>query len=210
MSLEFIGRLQKELSLTGSAVYESVLAIAERVNRKVHILRLHSQAASLLSQIETVQGDLGRRLVGAIPDQLSASRAATVSPADIDRVLQQALGRIQDLKQTLVQVDGQIRELKMETIHEDLLRLQRDLSFRSAALDRLLVAQGSPAVGKSLVDLALPSSARLVTVFRGPFLIPPSDAFVFRPDDIAIVIGLRTDLDQVALWFAPARKAVSA
>lgn len=210
MSLEFIGRLQKELSLTGSAVYESVLAIAERVNRKVHILRLHSQAASLLSQIETVQGDLGRRLVGAIPDQLSASRAATVSPADIDRVLQQALGRIQDLKQTLVQVDGQIRELKMETIHEDLLRLQRDLSFRSAALDRLLVAQGSPAVGKSLADLALPSSARLVTVFRGPFLIPPSDAFVFRPDDIAIVIGLRTDLDQVALWFAPARKAVSA
>lgn len=210
MSLEFIGRLQKELSLTGSAVYESVLAIAERVNRKVHILRLHSQAASLLSQIETVQGDLGRRLVGAIPDQLSASRAATVSPADIDRVLQQALGRIQNLKQTLVQVDGQIRELKMETIHEDLLRLQRDLSFRSAALDRLLVAQGSPAVGKSLADLALPSSARLVTVFRGPFLIPPSDAFVFRPDDIAIVIGLRTDLDQVALWFAPARKAVSA
>ncbi|MBA5867011.1 MAG: hypothetical protein GDA67_10015 [Nitrospira sp. CR1.3] len=210
MSLEFIGRLQKELSLTGSAVYESVLAIAERVNRKVHILRLHSQAASLLSQIETVQGDLGRRLVGAIPDQLSASRAATVSPADIDRVLQQALGRIQDLKQTLVQVDGQIRELKMETIHEDLLRLQRDLSFRSAALDRLLVAQGSPAVGKSLADLALPSSARLVTVFRGPFLIPPSDAFVFRPDDIAIVIGLRTDLDQVALWFAPAPKAVSA
>jgi len=210
MSLEFIGRLQKELSLTGSAVYESVLAIAERVNRKVHILRLHSQAASLLSQIETEQGELGRRLVGAIPDRLSVSRATTVSPADIDQILQRALGRIQDLKQTLVQVDGQIRELKMETIHEDLLRLQRDLSLRSAALDRLLVVQGSPAVGKSLADLTLPSSARLVTVLRGPFLIPPSDAFVFRPDDIVIVIGLRTDLDQVALWFAPARKAVSA
>ena len=48
MSLEFLGRLQRELSLTGSAVYESVVAIAERVNRKVHVLRLHGQAASLL------------------------------------------------------------------------------------------------------------------------------------------------------------------
>jgi hypothetical protein len=47
MSLEFFGRLQKELSLTGSAIYESVVAVAERVNRKVQVLRLHGQAAGL-------------------------------------------------------------------------------------------------------------------------------------------------------------------
>jgi hypothetical protein len=210
MSLEFMGRLQKELSLTGSALYESVVAIAERVNRKVHILRLHSQAANLLSQIESVHGDLGRRLVSAIPDKSSSIRGMQSSPGDLERALDQGFTRIQDLKQTLLQVDGQIRELKMETIHEDLLTLQRDLSLRSAALERILVAQGSPVVGKSLAELSLPSSIRLVTVFRGPFLIPPSDTLLFRPDDIVIAIGARTDLDQLASLFVPARKAKSA
>jgi hypothetical protein len=33
MSFEFFGRLKHELSLTGNAVYESVVAVAERVNR---------------------------------------------------------------------------------------------------------------------------------------------------------------------------------
>ena len=51
MSLELLGRIQQELSITGSAVYETVLALAERANRKVQVLRLHSQASSLLSQL---------------------------------------------------------------------------------------------------------------------------------------------------------------
>lgn len=210
MSLEFIGRLQKELSLTGSAVYESVVAVAERVNRKVHILRLHSQAANLLSQIETVHESLGRRIGETLLNRLTSVSEAPVLPVDLERPLTQALNRVHELKQTLVQVDGQIRELKMETIHEDLLTLQRDLSLRSAALERLFIAQDSLAVGKNLGELTLPSSVRLVTIFRGPFLIPPSDTFVFRPDDIVIAIGLRADLDEVATWFAPARKVKSA
>jgi len=210
MPLELIGRLQKELSLTGSAFYESVLAIAERVNRKVHILRLHGQAAGLLSQIETVHGDLGRRVAGVLSPNTFPVRETSVAMPELERALAQALDRVHSLKQTLAQVDGQIRELKMETIQEDLLALQRDLSLRSASLDRLVVANGSPAVGKSVGDLALPSSVKLVTLFRGPFLIPPTEACVLRPDDIVIAIGLRTDLDRVVTWFAPARKTRSA
>jgi Trk K+ transport system NAD-binding subunit len=45
----------------------------------------------------------------------------------------------------------------------------------------------------------------LVTVFRGPFLIPPTESFVFRVDDIVIAIGLRTDLDRMAAWFVATR-----
>ena len=62
MSLELLGRIQQELSITGSAIYETVLALAERANRKVQVLRLHSHASSLLSQIEQGHGDLGRQL----------------------------------------------------------------------------------------------------------------------------------------------------
>ncbi|HJT22560.1 MAG TPA: TrkA C-terminal domain-containing protein [Nitrospira sp.] len=203
MSLEFVGRLQKELSLTGSAVYESVLAISERVNRKVLILRLHGQASGLLSEIETVHQKLGERLALAIR---AKSGSVQETSSDLGRVVGQARDRVHELKQTLVQVDGQIRELKMETIHEDLLKLQRDLSLRAAALERFTVMHHSPASGKSVADLAVPSSIRLVTVLRGPFLIPPSEGFHFRPDDLVIAIGLRTDLDDLAPWFAATQK----
>ena len=203
MSLEFFGRLQKELSLTGSAVYESVVAVAERVNRKVHGLRLHGQAASLLTQIETVQGELGQQLAVAL--SRNAFGRPGLSPAEFERTLTQATDRVHRLKQTLVQVDAQIRALKLEAVQGDLLTLQRDLSLRAAAIERFAVFHGSKAVGKLVSDLTWPSTVRLVTVFRGPFLIPPTDGFVFRADDIVIAIGLRADLDHVAGWFTAAR-----
>ncbi|HMU54527.1 MAG TPA: TrkA C-terminal domain-containing protein [Nitrospira sp.] len=207
MSLEFIGRLQKELSLTGSAVYESVVAVAERVNRKVHILRLHSHAAQLLSQIESAHGELGHRIADVVSDKVSAGRSSlSIAPDELQRTLDQSVGRVRDLKQALHQVDGQIRELKMETIHEDLLTLQRDLSVHSAALERMLVVRRAPAIGKHPVDLTLPASVRLITVFRGPFLIPPSDSLVFQPDDVVVIMGARSDLDQVAALFGTPRK----
>ena len=209
MSLEFFGRLQKELSLTGSAVYESVVAIAERVNRKVQVLRLHGQAASLLTQIETVQGDLGRRVAAALPHPSTPNRAGSSLQTDLERALNQAADRVQHLKHTLVQVDAQIRELKLEAIHGDFLTLQRDLSLRGAAIERFPVFPGSMLAGKLVSDFAWPSTVRLVTVFRGPFLIPPTEAFVFRADDIVIAIGLRSDLDQVATWFTPSRNSPS-
>ena len=111
------------------------------------------------------------------------------------------------MKQTLVQLDAQIRDLKLEAIHEDLLKLQRELSLRAAAIERIPVTQGSQADGKQVSDLSWPSTVRLVTIFRGPILIPPTDAFVFRADDIVIVIGLRADLDCIAPWFTLTRTA---
>jgi TrkA-C domain len=210
MSLEFFGRLQKELSITGSAVYESVVAVAERVNRKVHILRLHGQAANLLTQIEKVQGDLGQRIAQSLHNRWSVPHEPPLSTTDLDRPINQATDRIHHLKQTLIQVDGQIRDLKLEAIHEDLLTLQRDLGLRGAAIERMLVSHGASAIGKPVSSLSLPSSVRLVTILRGPFMIAPSEGFVFHPDDIVIAIGLRTELEQVTEWFRPTRKAKSA
>ncbi len=204
MSLEFIGRLQKELSLTGSAVYESVIAIAERVNRKVHILRLHAQASSLLTQIETAHGELGRRIATTLP--LTASD----SSQELGRWLEQTTELIHRMKQQLVKVDGQIRDLKMEAVHADLLALQRDLSLRAAALERFCAVHGAPATGKQISELTLPGSVRIVTIFRGPFLLAPSDDIILRADDIIILVGLRADLDAVMPWFVPVRGKKSA
>ena len=207
MSLELLGRIQQELSITGSAIYETVLTLAERANRKVQVLRLHSQASTLLSQIEQVHGELGRQIATLCARRPPFSHESTLPSDQLERFLGQAGNRVQQLKQTLLSVDSHIRELKVETIHHELLTLQQDLSLRAAAIERFSVIQGSPVIGRTLAELALPASVRLVMVLRGPFLVPPDDALVLRVDDVLVIIGLQEDLAQVVSEFTQARNA---
>jgi len=207
MSLELLGRIQQELSITGSAIYETVLALAERANRKIQVLRLHNQASSLLSQIEQAQGELGRQIAALCAKRPPFSHESPLSPDQLERFLGQAGDRIQQLKRTLLSVDSHIHELKLETIHHELLTLQQDLSLRWAAIERFPVVQGSPVTGRTLAEVALPASVRLVTVLRGPFLVPPDDALVLRVDDVLVMVGLQADLAQVAAEFTQARSA---
>ena len=201
MSLELLGRIQQELSITGSAIYETILALAERANRKVQVLRLHNQASSLLSQIEQAHGELGRQIASLCAKRPPFSHESTLPSDQLERVLGQAGDRVQQLKRTLLSVDSNIRELKLETIHHDLLTLQQDLSLRAAAIERFPVVQGSQVIGRTLAEVALPASVRLVTVLRGPFLVPPDDALVLRAGDTLVMIGLQADLAQVASEF---------
>ena len=205
MSLELLGRIQQELSITGSAIYETVLALAERANRKVQVLRLHSQASSLLSQIEEVHGELGRQIATLCARRPPYSHEPPLRSDQLESVLGQAGDRVQHLKRTLLNIDSQIRELKLETIHHELLTLQQDLSLRAAAIERVPLARGSPMIGRALAEAALPSSVRLVTVLRGPFLVPPDQTLVLHVDDILVMIGLQEDLAQVTSEFTQAR-----
>ena len=210
MSLELLGRIQQELSITGSAVYETVLALAERVNRKVQILRLHNQSSNLLSQIEQDHGDLGRHIAALCTKRPPFSHESTPVSDQLRGIFGQASDRIQHLKHTLLNVDSQIRELKLETIHHELLTLQQELSLRAAAIERVPVVQESPVIGKRLTEIVLPPSVRLVTVLRGPFLVSPDDTLILRVDDVLVMIGLRTDLAQAVSEFSAIRNAKSA
>ena len=209
MSFELLGRIQQELSITGSAIYETVLALSERANRKVQVLRLHNHASNLLSQIEQGHGDLGRHIVALSAKRSPLTPESPPSSNQLGEVLGQAGDRIQQLKQTLLNVDSQIRELKLETIHHELLTLQQDLSLRTAAIERLTIVRGSPVIGKRMAEVALPPSVRLVTILRGPFLVSPDDTLVLRADDILIMVGLQVDLALVSSDFTHARNGTS-
>jgi hypothetical protein len=205
MNLELLGRIHKELSITGSALYEVVLAVSERVNRKVQIIRLHWHASMLLHQMEQHAAELGRQVVNQVARRFLTAHQPESAHAGLDAACARTTVRIQELKQALLQVDAQIRELKLETIHEDLLQLQRDLSLRSAGIERLTVTRRAAAVGQPVSAMPRPSSVHLATVLRGPFLLPPSDDLVFRPDDIVLLVGRQADLDQCVTWFASHR-----
>ena len=210
MSLELLGRIQQELSITGNAIYETVLALAERANRKVQVLRLHSQASNLLSQIELGHGDIGRQIAALCKKTPPFSHESTLPSDQLESVLGQAGDRIQQMKQTLLSIDSQIRELKLETVHHELLTLQQDLSLRAAAIERFSLVRGSPIIGRALAEVTLPPSVRLITVLRGPFLVPPDNSLALRVDDVLVMIGLKADLERVGSELIHTRNAKSA
>jgi K+/H+ antiporter YhaU regulatory subunit KhtT len=158
-----------------------------------------------LSQIEQVHGELGRQIAALCAKRPPFSHESTMPSDQLARLLGQAGDRIQQLKRTSLSVDSQIRELKLETIHHELLTLQQDLSLRAAAIERFPVVQGTLVIGKTLAEMALPPSVRLVTVLRGPFLVPPDAALVLRVGDILVMIGLQEELAQVTSRFTQAR-----
>jgi K+/H+ antiporter YhaU regulatory subunit KhtT len=207
MSFELLGRIQQELSITGSAVYETVLALAERANRKVQVLRLHGHASILLNQIEQAHGELGRKIVTLCTRRPSCSHESTMPSDQLGHVLSEAGDRVQQLRQTLLSVDSRIRDLKQETIQHELLTLQQDLSLRATAIERFPVIRGSAVIGKAFAEIPRPASIRLVTVLRGPLLIPPDDVLVLRADDILVIIGLREDLAVIASEFLQSRSS---
>lgn len=197
LSFELLARVRKELFLTGSALYETIVAIAERVNRKVHVLRLHGQATTILNQIHAIHRQIGRRIAelgtkpsGAIP---SPSVSSSALPP-LENAIRTASDRIKGHQAALQQIERHIRDLKIELAHEDLLTMQRELGLRDAAIERLVVAPGAPVVGHPIGEFDLPATTHIAAVFRGPFLLPLSDSMTLRPDDIVILVGLRRDL----------------
>lgn len=209
MRLDFLNRLQKELSVTGTALHEAVVSIAERVNRKVQILRLHWQASSVLERIDAVSHDLGRQIVDQIARRPSEHHPLDPDLSEVDSTINRATTRIQTLKQSLVGLDVQIRQLKLETIHEDLLRLQQDLSQRSAGIERVKIPQSSAAVGQRIGDVPRSSSIHISTVMRGPFLLAPVEDLTFRTGDIIVLVGGQTELDHLSVWFTRRRHSTS-
>jgi K+/H+ antiporter YhaU regulatory subunit KhtT len=208
MTFELLGRVHKELSITGHAFYETILSISELVNRKVQIIRLHWQASILLQQIDDVTAKVGQQIVAQVSDRLQDQSPPPASVVGvIDQTLADAISHVQELKRSLILVDAQIRELKVETAQQDLLSLQRDLALRSGGIERLTVVRGAAAAGQLLSALPRSSSAYVATVLRGPFLLAPTSDLQFRPGDIVVLIGAQTELDQLVSWFTGQRSS---
>ena len=201
MTFELFGRIHKELSITGSALHEMVLAISERVNRKVQIIRLHWQASSLLQRLDEQTGDVGRQMVTHVSRRFLIHSQAAPDLTDIETSLSHATARVHEFKQSLLHIESQIRELKLEAIHEELLRLYQDLRLRSARIDRLTITRAAGAVGQPISAMPQSLPVHVAAILRGPFVLAPADGMIFRPDDVVILIGMESDLDRAALWF---------
>ncbi|MDQ6735082.1 MAG: TrkA C-terminal domain-containing protein [Nitrospirota bacterium] len=193
-------RLIKEAKVTLAGTREAILAISERVNRKTQTLRLHWQAATLTHQMEDISRAVGHALCDLAVPSGHDTGVARVHLAARTHLLEGATA-VRVLKQELTHVEGAIRELELEALHEDLVQIQRDLTSRSAGLSRFVAAPDSAAVGLSLVQLNLPTMTHVAALLRGPTLLSPSAEVFLRAGDIVIFLGPQAELQRVASHF---------
>ena len=200
MTTEFLQRIRKEVSVTQDAVREIVIGLSERVNRKVQTLKLHWRAASLSNQRESALQELGAYLatllaqVSGLPERDSERQGAEAR-------LVEAASQVRGLKKESMQIDALVRELEADTLREDLLRIQQDLTVRAATFERISVAQGSSVLGQPVSHLSLPPATRVVAVCRGPAFLAVDQHLVLRAGDIVILVGPRTELKTAVSQF---------
>ncbi len=198
MSTDYLHRIRKELTLSVTALREGIIAVSERVTRKVQVLTLHWRASQLTRDIQQQYRELGQHVVARLA---SGSRSATgillgVQP-QLQADLAATMSRVRLLKKDLVQADALVRELAAESLGETLLALQRDLSTRGATLERFVVGADSPMIGRSVQQLALGPMVWVAAVVRGPVLLAPIDSLVIRAGDVVLFLGLRAEVGQV-------------
>jgi len=206
MNRDFLSRLRHETTVNLHALLEAVIAISERVTRKVQILKLHWQASRIHAHIDTVYEQLG-----AVLDNLLARADPTEAllSEEAHAPLAHAAQRIRSSKAELQHLEARRRELEAETLHDHLLKLQQDLSSRSLTIERVLLAPGSPAVGHTLGQLGLSSTTRIIAVFRGPTLLAALEGDTLRAGDLVVFLGPRGELEHLVLQFEE-RHVVSA
>jgi hypothetical protein len=191
MTTEFLYRIRKELTITLAALRETLIAIAERVNRKVQILQLHYQAANVSERMRSIHQAVGVRLAEALTDTVAASDF--LMRDQVGPLLGESASQLRLLKKELAQIDARIGQMELETVREELFQIHRDLSIRSAVMRRVVLEAGSQALGRAVSDLPLPSG-RVAAVLRGSALLTAVDGVVLQQGDVIVIIGLEEDL----------------
>ncbi|TLY30546.1 MAG: hypothetical protein E6K63_01615 [Nitrospirae bacterium] len=211
MTAELLSRIRKELTVNLAVLREAVLAISERVNRKAQLLKLHWQASDMSHKMDSTHRALGAQLY---PLLSSSGEVKRPEPA-LDRpeaagLLSAAISQVGLLKKELGQVETLVRELELEAMREDLLRIQQDLSTRSATMERVQVARGAWAVDRSISQMGLSPTTRVAAVLRGPALLHLTDSLMFQSGDLVVLVGPQVEVRRLLPYFVDQQSMRSA
>lgn len=210
MNTDFLARIRREAHFTIAGATETVLAIAFRVNRKVQAFKLQWHGATITRQIALAYQHAGSLLCDALAAQEDARQGTlSLERPNIQAKLEQIAATLRLLKRDLANVDRRIAEVEAETLVDDLLAFQQDLSTRALGVARLTVVPHAAAIGHSVDQLDLSPSTRVLAVLRGPALLPREVPGGLRQGDIVILLGLRADLARDRSEFTDRRRATA-
>jgi hypothetical protein len=174
----------RTLSLSFDGIREAFVVAAERVALRVQVGKLQLQA-------EDTEGRL-RQAYEALGECLYRTRHGSgPEGATIDAALP-LTGRIRTEHQLLQELRDQLASLYDETLTLPLSRLQEDLKAGGGTIERVTISPGAQADGKSLEDLGLPPTVRIVALRRGDLLVIPAGSLVLQAGDEITLLGNRS------------------
>jgi hypothetical protein len=139
-----------------------------------------------------------------LPQFLDATLTDSASGMRAEIQMRESAGSLRILRAELSSIEGAIRELEIEALHEHFIRFQQDLLTRNANIMRLTVGDAAPVIGQPAGRLQLPGALRVAAVLRGPVLLPSETPVPLRPGDIVIILGPQPELSAVIPYIAGA------
>lgn len=184
----------RALLISFDGAKEAVMAVAERVARRVQVTKLHLQAQDVEARLRQAQESLGRRLYDATraaPSPDTASPTAAGATGDGTLPLCEDIRSEQSALQAL---RDRLASRQDDTLIGPLIRLQEDLQTGGGAVERVTIPPSAQADGRPLCEVALPEGVRIVVIRRHEDILVPSDQVALRAGDQVTLIGVRSAL----------------
>lgn len=211
MNTDIFDRIRREIVLTVEGARETVITLADRVNRKTQALKLHWQAAEVARQLSEAHQQIGvlvtEHLVGQQGPWVRTSEQDNAGQLQVR--LEGLAATIRLLKEELTRIDRRISEIEAENLSDDLLRVQLDITARSLSIERVIVAADAAAAATPLGNLVLSPGTRVLAVFRGPALLADHLTTALRSGDIVVLLGSRPELQQDRAQFNQRQRATA-
>ena len=175
----------RTLSISFGGAKEAVMAIAERVARRVQVTKLQLQAEDAEVRLRQAYESLGQRLYATHAMHFSSETAK----------VDDALPLCEDIRaehRALQEIRDRLASRYDDVLIVPLIRLQEDLQAGGGTIERATIAPSAQADGKPLSEVALPEGVRIVLVLRNDALMFPSAQMILRAGDQVTIIGNRS------------------
>ena len=176
----------RTFSISIDGAKEAIMAVAERVARRVQVTKLQLQAEDAEARLRQTYEALGQCLYAmhAAHSPEAVNVEAALPLCESARTEQRALQEIRD----------RLASRYDDVLIVPLIRLQEDLQTGGGTIERITIAPNAQADGKPLGDAVLPENVRIVLVRRSDALLFPSAHLVLRAGDQVTLIGTRSEL----------------
>jgi Trk K+ transport system NAD-binding subunit len=174
----------RALSITAEGVKEAVMAVAERVARRMQVAKLQLLAVDAEARLRQAYETLGQCLY-------AVHRAKSPDALRIDDALP-LCENIRAEQRTLQGIHDRLASRYDDVLTVPLIRLQEDLQDGGGTVERVTITPASPADGLPLSAVVLPESVRIVLVRRVDALLLPTGDLVLKAGDQVTLIGDRS------------------
>jgi Trk K+ transport system NAD-binding subunit len=180
----------RALAMTLDGLKEALMAVAERVTRRVQVAKLQFQADDTEARLRQAYESLGQCLY----------TTHTAQTPETLKVIDEALPVCENIRaeqRTLQSIRDRLISQYEDVLTIPLIRLHEDLQAGGGTLERVTITPGLGADGRRLADLALPESVEVVLVRRGESLLFPHAETVLKAGDQVTLIGRRSAMPAV-------------